>query len=132
MRGKNIDQSQHTSRSGKCTLDLEKFRRDFRKDQKDLMKGEDLTLLAQTTQLTNTPSYREKYTKSQPLHCISYILVRSKTLWSRITLYRASTARLGCQHFDSTDWFSVVKTRAPADICEQWERNLTTHFSRRL
>ena len=25
-RGKNVDQSQHTSRSGKCTLDLEKFR----------------------------------------------------------------------------------------------------------
>ena len=37
----NVNQSQHTSRSGKCTLDL--------KDQKGLMKGEDFQLLEQTT-----------------------------------------------------------------------------------
>ena len=50
---KNSDHSQHTSRSGKCTLDLENFLADSRKD---LMKGEDLTLLEQTTQLMHTPS----------------------------------------------------------------------------
>ena len=31
------------------------------------MKGEELTLLEQSTQLTRTLSHREKYTKSQPL-----------------------------------------------------------------
>ena len=57
---KNVDQSQQTSRSGKCTLDLEKFRAwlySSRKDQKGLMKGEDLTVLEQTTQLTHKFSY---------------------------------------------------------------------------
>ena len=57
---KNVDQSQQTSRSGKCTLDLEKFRvwlYGSRKDQKGLMKGEDLTVLEQTTQLTHKRSY---------------------------------------------------------------------------
>ena len=44
-----------------------KFARDFRKDQQGLMKGEELTLLEQSTQLTRTLSHREKYTKSQPL-----------------------------------------------------------------
>ena len=57
---KNVDQSQQTSRSGKCTLDLQKFHAwlySSRKDQKGLMKGEDLTVLEQTTQLTHTHSY---------------------------------------------------------------------------
>ena len=42
-----------------CTLDLEKFLALFnsRKDQKGLMKGEDLTVLEQTTQLTHKRSY---------------------------------------------------------------------------
>ena len=60
LSGKNVDQSQQTSRSGKCTLDLEKFRAwlySSRKDQKGLMKGEDLTVLEQTTQLTHKRSY---------------------------------------------------------------------------
>ena len=57
---KNVDQSQLTPRSGKCTLDPEKFRAclySSRKDQKGLMKGEDLTVLEQTTQLTHKRSY---------------------------------------------------------------------------
>ena len=61
LSGKNVDQSQQTSRSGKCTLDLEKFRAwlySSRKDQKGLMKGEDLTVLEQTTQLTHKRSYQ--------------------------------------------------------------------------
>ena len=56
---KNGDQSQQTSRSGKCTLDLEKVRAwlfSSRKDQEGLMKGEDLTVLEQTTQLTHKRS----------------------------------------------------------------------------
>ena len=58
LSGKNVDQSQQTSRSGKCTLVLEKFRAwlySSRKDQKGLMKGKDLTVLEQTTQLTHKP-----------------------------------------------------------------------------
>ena len=41
--------------AGKCTLNLDKFLAllSSRKDQKGLMKGEDLTVLEQTTQLTN-------------------------------------------------------------------------------
>ena len=57
---KNVDQSQQTSTSGKCTLDLEKFRAwlySSRKDQKGLVKGEDLTVLEQTTQLTQKRFY---------------------------------------------------------------------------
>ena len=53
--GKNVDQSKHTCRSRKCTLDLRNFARDSRKDQKGLIKGEDLPLLEQTTTLTHTP-----------------------------------------------------------------------------
>ena len=50
---KNVDQSQHTCRSRKCTLDLRNFVRDSRKHQKGL--SEDLPLLEQTTQLTHMP-----------------------------------------------------------------------------
>ena len=59
LSGKTVDQSQQTFRSGKCTLDLEKFRAwlSSRKDQKGLMQGEDLTVLEQTTQLTHKRSY---------------------------------------------------------------------------
>ena len=53
LSGKNVDQSQQTSRSGKCTLDLEKFRAWLN----SAMKGEDLTVLKQTTQLTHKRSY---------------------------------------------------------------------------
>ena len=45
---KNVDQSQQTSRSEKCTLDPDKFRAwlySSRKGQHGLMKGEDLTVL---------------------------------------------------------------------------------------
>ena len=41
LSGKNVDQSQQTSRSGNCTLDLEKFHAwlySSRKDQKGLIK----------------------------------------------------------------------------------------------
>ena len=58
---KNVDQSQQTSRCGKCTLDLEKFRAwlySSRKGKEGLMKGEDLTVLEQTTQLTHKCSYQ--------------------------------------------------------------------------
>ena len=61
LSGKNVDQSQQTSRSGKCTLDLEKFRAwlySSRKGKEGLMKGEDLTVLEQTTQLTHKCSYQ--------------------------------------------------------------------------
>ena len=160
LSGKNLDQSQQTSRSGKCTLDLEEFRPwllySSRKDQKGPMKGEDLTVLEQTTQLTHKRSYSRltislkkitsevkfaerksallqnnnvwkkilpfvqsykvtpllhhpknnfmsKWHLIQPLQreiykkptLISYILVRSKNLWSRITLYRACTYVFG-------------------------------------
>ena len=47
-------------RSGKFTLDLKKFRAwlySSRKDQKGLVKGADLTVLEQTTQLTRKRSY---------------------------------------------------------------------------
>ena len=60
---------------------------------------------------------------------ISYVLVRSKNLWSRITLYRAQlyvcvwlvntltlTAPIGSP---------IICMWSPADICEQWERNLS-------
>ena len=118
---------------GSALWTLRNFARDFKKDQKGLIKGEDLTLIEQPTQLTHTPSYREKYPKIQLL---SYIFVRSKTLWSRIALVSTeivhrlwlvntltSTAPLGSP---------IVSTWALADICEQWEWNLTARFSRRL
>ena len=60
---------------------------------------------------------------------ISYILVRTKNLWSRITLYRACTFVFGL----STLWprstapigSPIIYMWSPADICEQWERNLS-------
>ena len=54
-RKKNVDQSQQSSRSGECALDLETVRAwlSSRKVQKGVMKGEDLTVLEQTTQLTH-------------------------------------------------------------------------------
>ena len=57
--GKIVEQSQQTSRSGKCTLDPETCRAwlSSRKDQKGLMKGEDFTVLEQTAQLTHKRSY---------------------------------------------------------------------------
>ena len=63
----NIDQSQQTSRSSKCTLDLEKFRAwlDSKKDQKSLMKSEDLSVLEQTTQLTHKRSYQRLPSRSR-------------------------------------------------------------------
>ena len=35
---------------------------------------------------------------------------------------------LACQHFDfnSVDWISYICVSSPADICEQWERNLSS------
>ena len=75
------------------------------------------------------PFQREIY--KEPM-LISYILVRSKNLWSRITrayhtlqsLYArvwlvntlTSTAPIGSLR---------ICTCSPADICEQWERNLS-------
>ena len=34
---------------------------------------------------------------------------------------------LACQHFvfNSADWISIICMRCPADICDQWERNLS-------
>ena len=71
------------------------------------------------------PLRREIYKKPT---LISYILVRSKNLWSRITLYRACTYVFRL----STPWFQhapigspIICMRSPAVICEQWERNLT-------
>ena len=71
------------------------------------------------------PLQREIYKKPT---LISYILVRSKNLWSRITLYRACTYVFRL----STPWFQhapigspIICMRSPAVICEQWERNLT-------
>ena len=69
------------------------------------------------------PLQREIYNK---LSLISQILVRSKNLWSRITLYRVCTYVFGL----STLWLkqrrldlSIICMWSPADICEQWERN---------
>ena len=56
LSGKNVDESQQTSRSGKCTSDLEKFLAwlyNFRKDRQGLMKGEDLTVLELTSVRTS-------------------------------------------------------------------------------
>ena len=64
---KDVDQSQQSSRSGKRTLDLEKFRarlNSSRKDQKGLMKGEDFIVLEQTTQLTHKLSVRTNVTNA--------------------------------------------------------------------
>ena len=60
---KNVDQSQHTSRSG---TSLRNFPRDSRKDQKDLMKGEDLTLTPKTPLWANDSLYREKWSHWSP------------------------------------------------------------------
>ena len=57
---KNVDQSQPTSRSGKCTLDLEKFRAwlySSKKDQKGLMRGEELTVVEQTYYSVNSQAF---------------------------------------------------------------------------
>ena len=69
------------------------------------------------------PLQREIYNK---LSLISQILVRSKNLWSRITLYRVCTYVFGL----STLWLkqrrldlSIICMWSPADVCEQWERN---------
>ena len=74
-----------------------------------------LTLLEQATQLTHTPSYREKYTKSQPF--LHFCLEQNSLVTYHTRYYQASTSCLGCQHFDfnSADWFSIVSTWAPAD-----------------
>ena len=60
---------------------------------------------------------------------ISYILVRSKNLWSRITLYRACT--LVCVWLVNTlsstapTGSPIICMWSPADVWEQWERNLS-------
>jgi len=54
------------------------------------MKGEDLTLLEQTTQLTHALVQREIYKKPT---LIPYILVWSKTLWSSIALVSTELVR---------------------------------------
>ena len=57
---------------------------------------------------------------------ISYILVRTKNLWSRITLYRACTFVFGLSTLWPRSTTPIGSPRicmwSPADICEQWER----------
>ena len=76
--------------------------------------------------------YREKYTKSQPL--FPTFLSRAK-LFGQVSHFTAcrSVKVVVWQHFDfkSADWLSDNLLVSPADICEQWERNLTARFSRR-
>ena len=76
---KNIDQSQQTSRCGKCTLDLDKFRAwlySSRKGKEGLMKGDDLTMLEQTKRLTHKRSYQrlpwQSHWKIRPLRLICW------------------------------------------------------------
>ena len=72
------------------------------------------------------PLQREIYKKPT---LISYILVGSKNLWSRITLYRLVRMCLACQHFDFNiaDWISdnllVISSR--------YLRTMGIQFSRR-
>ena len=92
LRGKNVDQSQQTFRSGKCTLDLEKFRAwlSSRKDQKSLMQGEDLTVLEQTTQLTHKRSYSrltislKKITSEVKFAERKSALLQNNNVWKKI------------------------------------------------
>ena len=75
------------------------------------------------------PTFREPFTfaSSRYLRAWNKLLVTYRTLpslyvcvWLVNTLN--STAPIGSP---------IICTRAPADICERWERNLTTRFSRR-
>ena len=94
-----------------------------------------VSLLEQITQLTHAPSIRteRKYTKSQPL---SLSLLSGAKLFGHAShsIPTKATPCLACQQFDfnSADWFSDSQHVSSTDICEQWERNLTACFRRRL
>ena len=197
---KNVDQSQHTSRSGKCTLDLENFRARLssRIDQKDPERWRPYTFrtnysinshafvleTALTISLKNLPYrfnflngsrlyyktikcekkilpfvqlqrttpplphpqntsmskwhlvqplQRETHTKRQPLSpkyscpelnsLITYHTLPSLNVCVWLVNIWTLTAPIGS---------SIICTSAPADICEQRERNLTPRFIRRL
>ena len=74
--------------------------------------------------------YKEKYTKRQRLSpkyscpelnsLVTYHTLQS--LYVCVWLVNTSTTLTGS---------TILCTWAPADVCEQWERNLTTRFSRR-
>ena len=93
---------------GSALWTLRNFARDFKKDQKGLIKGEDLTLIEQTTQLTHTPSYREKYQKIERLSPTFFSGAKNSLVTYRSRLYRDYTSSLACQDFDfnSAAWFS--------------------------
>ena len=114
---------------GSALWTLRNFGRDFRKDQKGLPFRTNYSVNSRAFN-----SYREKYSKArQPLS--PTVLSGAKLFGHRITLYTelvphvwlvnnlTSTAPIGSP---------IASTWAPADICEQWERNLTACFSRRL
>ena len=46
-------------------------------------------------QMTSNPAFTERNTQKANAYLLHYILVRSKNLWSRITLYRACTYVFG-------------------------------------
>lgn len=91
---KNVDQSPHTSRSG---TSLRNFPRDSRKDQKGLMKGEDLTLTPKTPLWANDSLYRQKWS-----HCWSPTFLFGTKLFDHVshTPHWACTSCLACQHSD--------------------------------
>ena len=76
-------------------------------------------------QMTSNPAFTERNIQKANAYLLDS-RVRSKNLWSRITLCRACTYVFGL----STLWFQqigspIICMRSPAVICEQWERNLS-------
>ena len=97
--GSNADPWQQTSRS-EATLDLEKFRDWFRsrKDQKGLMKGEDLRVLEETTQLSHKRSWVLEAT----------LTISLKKITSEIKFAERNSALL-----PSTTWMNHAISRVP-------------------
>ena len=183
-RKKNVDQSQQTSRSGKCTLDLEKFRSwlSSRKDQKGLMKGANYSVYSQTfaQEATFTISLKKiprrlnllkgsrlsyKTIKCEKKFCLLFSFKVTPPLhhpknnfmskWHLIQpLHREITKNQRLSPWFSSEQKSLVTYHtlsslhvcvwlvnsltstapigspvmcmwSPADICEQWERNLS-------
>ena len=70
-------------------------------------------------QMKSNPAFTKRNIQNFNAYLLN-ILVRSYCIWLVNTL--TSTALIGSP---------IICMRAPADICEQWERNLTTCFSKR-
>ena len=70
-------------------------------------------------QMKSNPAFTKRNIQNFNAYLLN-TLVRSYCIWLVNTL--TSTALIGSP---------IICMRAPADICEQWERNLTTCFSKR-